>query len=190
MQAELYSILVATESLEQAFVKGVIDNEGYERNCKQLLTQFKTLQNGLKTKLPDIRAWAKQHGLSCPLAEERLLGTGVTATTLFGGSTLKGGESLACFKACEGFITLNDALKMNLTSVDELLPLVRDLQASIVAIPNLPNLPGFERIAGWLVTLNGMHAADRLNEAQSRQCSLDTEQAFSALKTWLQDRKE
>lgn len=49
-------------------------------------------------------------------------------------------------------------MKLNLKAVDELLPLVRDLQASIVGIPSLPPLPGVERVAGWLVTLNGMRA--------------------------------
>ena len=66
--------------------------------------------------------------------------------------------SHAFFQASENFITLLDAVKLNLKAVDELLPLVRDLQASIVSIPNLPPLAGVDRIAGWLVTLNGMRA--------------------------------
>lgn len=190
MQAELYSILVATEHLELAFVRGSVSNEDYEKNCMQLLAQFKTLQNGLRGRCPDIRSWAREHGLNCPLAEERLLGTGVAATTLFGHGTsaAKGSESLSVFKASEGFITLSDALKLNITAVDELLPLVRDLQGSIVGIPNLPPLAGLERIAGWLVTLNGMRAADRLNDDQCRQLSLDVEQAYTAMKNWLQEK--
>uniref|UniRef100_A0A7S4VUK9 Vacuolar protein sorting-associated protein 28 homolog n=1 Tax=Alexandrium monilatum TaxID=311494 RepID=A0A7S4VUK9_9DINO len=188
--AELYSILVTTEHLEGAFVRGVISNEEYERNCMQILAQFKTLQNGLRDKCPDIRAFVREQGLHCPLAEERLLGTGVAATALFahGTSATTGKESLACFKASEGFITLSDALKLNLTAVDELLPLVRDLQASIVGIPNLPPLAGIERIAGWLVTLNGMRASEQLSESQCRQLGLDVEQAYTALKNWLQEK--
>lgn len=190
MLAELYSILITTEHLEAAFVRGVISNEEYERNCMQLLAQFKTLQNGLREKCPDIRAFVRDQGLHCPLAEERLLGTGVAATALFahGTSATTGKESLACFKASEGFITLSDALKLNLTAVDELLPLVRDLQASIIGIPNLPPLAGIDRIAGWLVTLNNMRASEQLSEAQCRQLGLDVEQAYTALKTWLQEK--
>jgi len=189
MLAELYSILVTTEHLEAAFVRGVISNEDYERHCMQLLAQFKTLQSGLKDKCPDVRAFIREQGLHCPLAEERLLGTGVAATALFGAATSGSGkESLACFKASEGFITLSDALKLNLTAVDELLPLVRDLQASIVGIPGLPPISGIERIAGWLVTLNNMRASDNLDEGQCRQLSMDVEQAYTALKNWLQDK--
>ncbi|CAE8702307.1 unnamed protein product, partial [Polarella glacialis] len=117
MFAELYSILVATEHLESAFVRGAVSNQDYERSCMQLLAQFKTLHNGMRDKCPDVRAWAREQGLNCPLAEERLLGSGVSATALFGGSASSGSgkESLACFKASEGFITLSDALKLNLT---------------------------------------------------------------------------
>ncbi|CAE7540947.1 VPS28-2, partial [Symbiodinium pilosum] len=188
MFAELYSIMVATEHLEQAFVRGAVSNEDYERTCTQLLTQFKTLKNGLKDKCPDIKAFTREHGMNCPLAEERLLGTGVAATALFGGPAAAGKESLACFKASEGFITLVDAVKLNMNAVDELLPLVRDLQASIVGIPNLPPLAGIERIAGWLVTLNGMRASDRLSEEQTRQLALDVEQAYTSLKNWLHEK--
>jgi len=190
MQAELYSIMVATEHLESAFVRGAVDNENYERCVQQLLAQFKTLQNGVRSKVPDIRAWVQEIGLHVPLAEERLLGAGVAATTLYGSGTATagGGESLSVFKASEGFITLIDALKLGMTAVDDLLPLVRDLQASIVSVPNMPPLPGLERIAGWLVTLNGMRAADQLDEDQGRQMSLDVEQAYNAMKTWLQEK--
>ena len=93
---ELYSILVATEHLERAFVRGILANEDYERACTQLLAQFKTLKNALKEK--DVKAFVAEHQLHCPLAEERLL-TGVAATALFGGHAESGKESLACFKA-------------------------------------------------------------------------------------------
>lgn len=189
MLAELYAILVTTEHLESAFVRGVVSNEDYERHCKQILAQFKTLQNGLREKCPDIKAFAREQGLACPLAEERLLGTGVAATALFGhGTSATGSESLACFKASEGFITLSDALKLNISAVDELLPLVRDLQASVVGIPSLPPLAGIDRIAGWLVNLNGMRASDHLDDGQCRQLAMDVEQAYTALKNWLQEK--
>eukprot|EP00927_Polykrikos_kofoidii_P031538 TRINITY_DN27094_c0_g2_i1.p1 TRINITY_DN27094_c0_g2~~TRINITY_DN27094_c0_g2_i1.p1 ORF type:complete len:294 (-),score=51.61 TRINITY_DN27094_c0_g2_i1:334-1215(-) len=190
MLAELYSILVSTEHLETAFVRGAVSNEDYEKNCTQILAQFKTLRLGLRDKVPDIRAFMKEHGLNCPLAEERLLGTGVAATALYSSGTAVGGkESLACFKASEGFITLSDALKLNLTAVDELLPIVRDLQASILSIPSLPPLSGIGKIAEWLVRLNAMRATDHLDEGQCRQLAMEVEQAYTSLKNWLQEKQ-
>lgn len=61
------------------------------------MAQFKTLKKALKEL--DIKGFAREHGLHCPLAEERLLGAGVAATALFGGNAESGKESLACFKA-------------------------------------------------------------------------------------------
>lgn len=192
MLAELYSILVTTEHLETAFVRGAVSNEDYERNCTQILAQFKTLQNGLRDRCPDVRTFIREQGIHCPLAEERLLDAGVAATALYQSGTAAAGgagkESLACFKASEGFITLSDALKLDLRAVDELLPLVRDLQASILSIPNLPPLAGLERIAGWLVTLNGKRASDRLDDSQCRQLAMDVELAYTSLKGWLQEK--
>jgi len=188
MQAEIYSIIIAIEHLECAYVKSLVSNEEYQKHCQQLLSQYKTLQNGLRDKCPDVRTFAQENGMKCPLAEERI-STGVPATALYAsGATSTGKEALACFKASECFITLSDALKLNLTANDDIMPLVRDLQASIVAIPNLPALPGLDRIAGWLVTLNGMRAAEHLTEDQSRQLALDVEQAYNAMKVWLQDK--
>mmetsp|Transcript_62271 Transcript_62271/g.148625 ORF Transcript_62271/g.148625 Transcript_62271/m.148625 type:complete len:358 (+) Transcript_62271:51-1124(+) len=192
MEADLYSILVATERLEAAFIRGVVANEDYERNCMQLIAQFKTLRTALRDKCPDIKAFAREHGLNCPLAEERLLGAGLAATALLASGTSattgSGKESLACFKASEALITLSDALKLKLDAVDDLLPLVRDLQARIAAIPSLPPLPGLERMQGWLVTLNNMRAADQLSEDQCRQLVLDVDQAYASLEKWLQEK--
>eukprot|EP00930_Biecheleria_cincta_P037725 TRINITY_DN25921_c0_g2_i1.p1 TRINITY_DN25921_c0_g2~~TRINITY_DN25921_c0_g2_i1.p1 ORF type:complete len:280 (+),score=53.76 TRINITY_DN25921_c0_g2_i1:39-842(+) len=186
--SELYSILVAVEHLENAFVRAAIANEDYERHCKQLIAQFKTMRPGVKDKASDLSAFAREHGLECPLAEERLR-IGMPATAIHaGGSATAGKESLACFKASEGFITLCDALKLDLKAVDELLPLVRDLQAAIVGIPNLPPLAGLDRITSWLVNLNTMPAHNTLTEEQCRQLALDVEQAYTSLKNWLQDK--
>uniref|UniRef100_A0A7S0ZUP6 Vacuolar protein sorting-associated protein 28 homolog n=1 Tax=Noctiluca scintillans TaxID=2966 RepID=A0A7S0ZUP6_NOCSC len=185
MLAELYSILVTTEHLESAFIKGVAPNDEYERASLQLIAQFKTLQSGLKDKYPDVRAFAKEHGLKCPLALERLI-TGMPATVLVRSDT--GKESLACFRASEAFITLCDALKLGLTAVDELLPLVRDLQMAIAEIPGLPDLAGVDKVSKWLVTVNAMSAMDVLDEAQCRQLSMDVEQAYTSLKHYLQEK--
>lgn len=191
MMAELYSILVTTEHLETAFVRGAVSNEDYERNCTQIIAQFKTLQNALRDWYPDVRVFIREQGIHCPLAEERLLDAGVPATSLYqkgGAAASAGKESFACFKASEGFITLSDALKLDIKAVDEVLPLVRDLQDSILSIPALPPLAGVDRIASWLVDLNGKRASDVLDDSQCRQLAMDVELAYTSLKRWLQEK--
>lgn len=180
MEAELYSILMTTHKLEMAYIKGSMKQEVYEKQCAQLLSGFQTLHRGMKDKVPDVRAWIREQGMNCPLAEERLLTAGIAASSE--------GLASASFKASEAFITLNDALKLNLTAVDEVLPLIRDLQAAIVAIPNLPALQGLDKTASWLVTVSNMSASDELSEAQVRQLAMDVEGAYNSLKEWLSSK--
>jgi len=193
LQAELYSILVTMEHLESAFVKGIVPNEEYERHCAQISTQFKTLQSALRDKVPDIKAWVREQGMDLPLSEERLLGTGLAATALHGtvGSDTRsdGKAALAIHSATEQFITLTNALQINYTSCMELLPLIQELQTSIVGIPNLPQISGLERITGWLVTLNNMRAVDTLNDDQIKQLTLDVELAYTAFTNWLRQQR-
>jgi len=185
-QAELFSILVTMEHLEGAFVKGVVPNEEYESYCKTLLTQFKTLQAGLHR---DIGLFIKEQEMQCPLAESRLLGTGMAATALHGTATSgsHGKEARTFAQATEQFITLTNALSINYRSAFELLPLVQELQTSIVAIPNLPPLAGLERITGWLVTLHNMRACDSLDEDQVKQLTLDVSLAYTSFQNHLSD---
>lgn len=185
MQAELYSILMTMEHLEQGFVKGVISNEDYEKHCKQIVTQFKTLQKALAKQVPDIKVFMSENDMRCDLAEERLLGTGVAATALLG--TGGGKELVAVQTATENFITFQNALQLNYTSVAELMPILHELQTSIVAIPHLPpSVQGLERITTWLVTLNNMHASESISEQQLQQLTLDADIAYTSFKKYVQ----
>ena len=52
--ADLYSIIVATEQLEQAFVRDAVNNKDYEKECNKLIAQFKTLRDSLSESVPHI----------------------------------------------------------------------------------------------------------------------------------------
>jgi ESCRT-I complex subunit VPS28 len=187
MQAELFSIMVTMEHLEGAFVKNLVSNDVYEEHCRQIVTQFKTLQKALSRQVPDVAEWMQQQGLECPLAKERLLGTGVAATMLHAtGSTTTGKEqALAIHSTTEHFITCKDSLDVGYKECLDLLPLIRDLQQSIVSITNMPQLAGMERITNWLVTLNNMRASESLTEDQIKQLKLDLELAYTSFSRWL-----
>eukprot|EP00405_Crypthecodinium_cohnii_P013774 CAMPEP_0206459504 /NCGR_PEP_ID=MMETSP0324_2-20121206/24210_1 /ASSEMBLY_ACC=CAM_ASM_000836 /TAXON_ID=2866 /ORGANISM="Crypthecodinium cohnii, Strain Seligo" /LENGTH=304 /DNA_ID=CAMNT_0053931057 /DNA_START=104 /DNA_END=1018 /DNA_ORIENTATION=- len=189
--SEIYSIFVATEHLESAYIRGSVKSEDYDRHIKELLKAFTMLKNAMRDTYGDLRVWIRSQGLECPLAEERLLGTGLPATALYGTSD-KTSDGAACFQASTAAITLLDFLNLDRSSgaaVDALFPLVRDLQASLVAIKGMPNtLPGLDRILEWLVTLNGLRASDTLSSEQCRQLALDVETAFSSVKNWLDQR--
>merc|ERR1719444_420449 len=124
--AELYSLIETTEHLESAFIRGVIENADYERCCAQILAQYKTMQQAFRNKgIVDIKTWARDQGLVCPLAEERLF-AGVAATTMFGSRDAnQNSESLAVFQASEGFISLIDETRYKLGCIGNKFPEVR-----------------------------------------------------------------
>jgi ESCRT-I complex subunit VPS28 len=184
MQAELYALFVTMEHLEGAFVKGLVSNEVYQKQCNQMNSQFKVLKTALQTQIPKMEDWYNEYELECPLAKERFL-KGVSAIDEYGGSETKDKAGLVggVQQATELFITLTNAFELDYRSCAQLLPLVKDLQT---AIGVLPQLQGVEKITQWLVTLNNMRASDELSEDQFAQLKLDTEIAYSALRNYAQ----
>lgn len=84
----------------------------------------------------------------------------------------------------ESFITLLDAIKMNILSKDTLHPLlVETIQAA-----NKVTDRDFEnkgKIVQWLITLNAMRAADELDAEQARDLHFDMTAAYEGFKAVL-----
>ncbi|CEM25716.1 unnamed protein product [Vitrella brassicaformis CCMP3155] len=186
--ANLYSIIRTVEHLEKAFVNGWVMEQDYERECMSLIAQFKTLQRALKDKYPDIREFLDEYDLDCPLATDRLLESGVPATKLYAtGQAASKAESLLVFELSGHFITLLDAVRLNQRAVDEIQPLVSELVSSLNRVGSLPHdMAGIQKVKEWIYTLNRMSATDELSDSQSRQLSMDVENAYSAFRNWLQ----
>jgi len=79
------------------------------------------------------------------------------------------------------FITCMDSLKLNMTAVDQIHPLLTDLLESLCKVSSLsPDWEGKTKIKNWLVQMNKMKASDELNEEQIRQMLFDLESAYNA----------
>ncbi len=166
--------------LEKTFATGLIPSDEYEKNCNQLLTQFKVLQTALKDVYPDLTKFMERYKMDVPFAKARLFGTQVAATRMYHGDSRKP-EVVHILEAGQNFVTLVDSLKLDLVHVDDILPLLRELSASLAGIPSLPaNFDSKEIAQKWLSKLNGMRAADRLTPDDTRQMSLDLDNAYSA----------
>lgn len=188
--ANLYSLIRTCEYLERAFVNGSLPGEFYEKKCADILTQFKTLQTALKSHHPDISQFMKQNNMDCPLAAERLLGTGIAATKLHQqGSIDANNESLYVFESSQHLTTVMDALKLNMRSVDELVPPFKEMLSSFSKISSLPpDLDGLDKLKEWCYTLNRMSASDELGEVQARQFAMDLENTYNAFHKWLREK--
>ncbi|KAF8819668.1 putative Vacuolar protein sorting-associated protein 28 [Cardiosporidium cionae] len=162
--------------------------EDYEKECLFLIAQFQTVRNAVKSKFNDIKSFIRKIGMYCPLAEDRLLVSGVPATQIYkirDESTKN--HALLVFELSGHFITLLDALKLNERAVDVILPLVTELLSSLNRIKSLPSsLHGFESIKQWSLKLAQMKAHDEITDEEARQFSLDVDSAYSGFKNWLQ----
>ena len=93
--SDLYSIILATEHLESAYVRDAVTASDYGKACSKLIAQFKTLREAVSSFEPDIGAFMTRMGMQCPAAANRLLHVGVPATVEHGDTAKKsGGQQL------------------------------------------------------------------------------------------------
>ena len=190
--ADLYAIIVTTEKLETAFVRGTVTESEYEPACKTLLTQFRTLHTALRKEIPDVRGFMLAYKMDCNSAAIRLLDSGVPANLEHGGAVAQAADGLNFLVAqtVQLFITVMDSLKLRMYAVDQVHPLLTDLLASLNSHPHLqPEFVGKNKVKEWISTLNSMSASDELSEEKVRQLLFDLETSYSAFMVTLKSAR-
>ena len=177
--ANLYSVIRTVDTLERAFTNGLVAADEYEKNLNQLLTQYNVIKTALKDDYPDIEKFIDENDMDVAFAKARLLGAQVAATRIYHGDSNKA-EVVHILEAGQHFVTLVDSLKLELVHVDDILPLVRELSTALAGIPSLSaNFESKEIVNSWLSKLNQMKASDKISVEDTRQMSLDLDNAYS-----------
>ncbi|KAG0006911.1 hypothetical protein BGZ65_001988 [Modicella reniformis] len=187
--ADLYSIIVVLEHLEMAFIRGAVPDSEYASTCRQLVAQFKTASSLLGDLVPDLEKFMKEYNLNCPAAVKRIE-IGVPATVEHGNSVSNeaNGHRTAKYVAetVQNYITVMDALKLEMTAVDEIHPLIADLMQSLNNVRSLPaDFEGRAKLREWLIKLNNMRASEQLSADDRRQLEFDLESNYTAFRGWL-----
>jgi len=182
-QANLYAIILATEHLERAYARDAIQPKEYTLQCKKLISQFKlaerVLRGGMTTE-----TFMQVYQMDCPRAVERLLRMGVPEPMKGGADEANHAVTVA--ETVQHFITTMDAVKLDQRAVDELQPLLSDLNDVLFRVPDTPN--DFEpnrKISKWLQKLNAMRAVDELSDEDSRQLFHDLDSAYTEFTRYL-----
>jgi len=82
----------------------------------------------------------------------------------------------------ENFITLFDAIKLNMLSKDTLHPILVEIIQAVNKVTNIDfEMKG--KIIQWLITLNQMRAAEELSLEQGRELQFDMNQAYDGFKS-------
>ncbi len=188
---DLYSILVALDRLEQAYVRDCVPAADYGSACAKLLAQYRTWMESNSQLVPSIDAFVSEYGLSCSAALSRVR-AGVPASVAHGDAAAdeRRNRALNVLDTGERFITAMDALKLNMRAVDELFPSVNEILENMARFEALP--PDHDsrlRVKKWVAELSAMRASDELSEEQSRQMFFDLETAYNGFRKFLTQKR-
>eukprot|EP00028_Trichosphaerium_sp_Am-I-7-wt_P002522 CAMPEP_0168524862 /NCGR_PEP_ID=MMETSP0405-20121227/10934_1 /TAXON_ID=498012 /ORGANISM="Trichosphaerium sp, Strain Am-I-7 wt" /LENGTH=226 /DNA_ID=CAMNT_0008547213 /DNA_START=81 /DNA_END=761 /DNA_ORIENTATION=+ len=173
--ANLYSILKTTEALESTYsTPGALDPSEYRIVCAKFIADYESTRKLTRKEEPDIKKFMATYNLNVPLAYERL----ETAKAPHGAPS---DSPKAIAEAVQHFITLMDALKLQIGAVDEIQPLVVELMESLKKLPFIaPDFEAITKLKNWLLVLGKMKAIDELSEEQIRQMSFDLDSSYTA----------
>ena len=72
-----------------------------------------------------------------------------------------------------------DALSLDIYSVDEIFPSLKEVQTALSNYPQLPgDYEGLNKVTAWVDKLSGMKASDSLTEEDARQLKFELEGAM------------
>lgn len=188
--ADHYSLIIALQHIETAYVRDAISADDYTRQCQKLLAQYKTHSESLMELVPSIEQFMQDYDMKCKAALNRIR-EGVPATVLHGGGhdDNKGNE-VKVFQCSQHFITLMDSLKLGMKAVDEVHPHLSDLMDSLTKVGGLsPDHESKLKVKDWLLRLGRMKAHEELSPDDVRQMSFDIESAYNSFYRWLQQKK-
>ena len=182
-QANLYAIILATEHLERAYARDAVEPKEYTGQCKKLISQFKLAERVLRDDM-NTETFMALYQMDCPRAVERLLKMGIPEPMK--GGTDEASHAVTVAETVQHFITTMDAVKLDQRAVDELQPLLSDLNDVLIRVPETPT--DFEpnrKIQKWLEKLNAMRAVDEISDEDSRQLYHDLDSAYTEFTRYL-----
>lgn len=136
-EAIIYSIIRTLEPLEKAYLNEKISEEEYHNLCKRLINQYKTISDSLDHSYPGLLQFMQKYSLdiNCRLALKRLQ-IGITAAEIHGAS--EASQMSAIINATQSLITANNALQLNITTVDQLQPLIQEVVTNLGKVKGVP----------------------------------------------------
>ena len=189
--AEIYSIIVTLDALEKGYLKDSISEADYTETCSRLLKQYKSnlADETVARAFGDLESFKREWDMECPRATERLR-VGIPATVEQGPThkpQQQGGDSADAtlvVNATENFITLLDAIRIGLVEKDTLHPLLVEIIQAVNQVTD-KDFESKGKIVQWLITLNQMRAAEKLDDDQARELQFDMESAYHGFKATL-----
>lgn len=182
--ADLYSVINTLQCLEKAYIKDCVTAKEYTAACSKLLVQYKAAFKQVQgEEFPTVEVFMKKFRLDCPAAIQRIKED--RPITI---KDDKGNTSKCIADIVSLFITILDKLRLELKSMDELQPDLRELYDTMCRLTLVPaDFEGKQKVYEWLQTMSRMAASDELTESQVRQLIFDLESAYSGFNRLLHE---
>ncbi|KAJ9475328.1 Vacuolar protein sorting-associated protein 28 [Pseudozyma hubeiensis] len=198
--ATLFSLIVALDYLERAYVRESISEKEYAPACTRLLAQYKTMlklivdqEKHSSKPINDLADFMRIYKMNYLAAVHRL-NVGVPATVEHASSSSSQTSSERAkwvAETTQNFITFMDALKLKLRAKDQLHPMLSELMRGYSRSDEVGKDSDASdtraKLLKWLITLNQMKASDEIDEDQARQMLFDVEGAYNSFFRALQD---
>ncbi|KAF2807670.1 vacuolar protein sorting-associated protein 28 [Mytilinidion resinicola] len=180
--AEIYSIIITLDALEKAYLKDSIPESEYTETCSRLLKQYKSslADESVAAAFGHLENFKREWDIEAPRATERIR-IGLPETTSRQVDPNASADVTLVVNATENFITLLDAIKMGLAGKDTLHPLLVDIIQSVNKVTD-KDFDNKGKIIQWLITLNQMRIAQKLDEDQLREFQFEMDQAYYGFK--------
>ena len=177
-EADLYAIFKATECLEKAKLHNFdMPQDEYVKQFDLLNSRFRMLKDALVAEEPGfLERFVETYGIehAMRLAMQRLVKEGRVATKV---QRTEGGRitAAAVAGATHQWMTLSDACAMTQYTVSTLLPMISDLIGALDELPPayFGEWKGRKDAIRWHEKLQGMRAADELDENDQEQLAMD-----------------
>lgn len=209
--AELFSVIVALDKLEKAYLRDSIGSDDYTPACLRLIAQYNTLLKNetLAKEFVDLETFKRKYHLEHDRATSRLkVGVPATVEQAIEHSALPGmnnninnsnnnntsngnnnnstsnASARAVAEATGNFITLMDGLKLSFRAKDKLHPLLSNVVTSLNKVTT-SDFEGRAKIVEWLITLNALRANEEISEVQAREMIFDIDNAYKSFYTSL-----
>ncbi|CAG2168722.1 unnamed protein product [Oppiella nova] len=182
--ADLYAVVNSLQCLEKAYIKDSVTAKEYTGACSKLLVQYRAAFKQVQSPdLPDIETFLHKYRLDCPAAMERIKEDRPITIRDDKGNTSKCIADIVSL-----FITIIDKLRLEIKSMDELQPDLRELYDTMNRLTLVPSsFEGKAKVNEWLTTMASMAASDELNETQVRQLIFDLESSYNAFNKLLHE---
>ena len=199
---EIYSIVIALDYVEKAYLKDLMSSSQYTTSVNKLLAQYKTYLGNeeVRKEFIDLEHFKTKYDIVASNAITRLeRGIPITVehaimdaqdtgntTTSEGTSQSKGryhGKDVA--EATGNFITVMDALKLNYKAKDQLHPLLSELLLSINKVTQ-NDFEHRKKLVDWIVKINKMKVEDTLDDNEIRELLFDLDLAYKSFYSLLE----